>query len=258
MKKTILTVSVIALLSLSACGKKNDSNNTSSTSSGDKTTTSKVTKSSSAKDNTTQNSSEKTTINVVENLKKTFYGQKIPMEIPHSTDKKLSATHTNAHSQSFSISYFETDESLALNDVTLEKLQPFATFNSTLMSSEEEAIKAVEYQQPDGVSVNLNHGLTGYQQGAAGSSYVAWKEGNWSILVQTTNANNEDSLALANNIVELLEEIFLPAPTNVGQIKIHLGQKNELAFNQGNNVYKLTHNNYEGLIKMAASIAEAK
>lgn len=35
-----------------------------------------------------------------------------------------------------------------------------------------------------GQPVDLGYNITGYKQGAAGSSYLSWQEGNWSLVVR--------------------------------------------------------------------------
>ena len=35
----------------------------------------------------------------------------------------------------------------------------------------------------NGQPVDLGYNITGYKQGAAGSCYLSWQEGNWSLVV---------------------------------------------------------------------------
>lgn len=200
---------------------------------------------------TSGETSEKATI---EKLATIFAGEKLPTLVYGSSANYLGATYTTPKSKDYQINYFATDRQLALNDGSLDAAEAFATFKKQEFSTDQEAIDAVGYLPADGLAVNLNHGITGYQQGAAGSTYLAWQEGNWSLVVQTTNSAQEDPIAIANSVIDLLENIYLPAPTNVGQITIHLNSNYQLVFNQNNMVYTLTHSDYLALLKMAASM----
>ncbi len=187
-------------------------------------------------------------------LKTIFVNDRLPTDVYGQNNQLIAAKYSTPRSQNYNIDYFETNQPMALNDAKLEGLSPFATFKKSEYGTYEEAKNAVGYTIPDGIPTMLNHGIQGFQQGAAGSTYIGWQEGKWSILFQTTNANGEDALKLANQIVDLLETIYLPAPTDVGQIRLHSGSTNELAFNNGNTVYSLTHRDSLSLLKMAASI----
>ena len=48
-----------------------------------------------------------------------------------------------------------------------------------------------------GQPVDLGYNITGYKQGAAGSSYLSWQEGNWSLVVRASNINGESPDDLA-------------------------------------------------------------
>jgi hypothetical protein len=195
-----------------------------------------------------------TEVPVTNDLQKIFVGEKLPSIIPYTNAQQISATYTTPHSKSYTISYFATDKRLLLNDTSLANQIPFATFDKEEKATESEAIQAIGNTELDGIPIALNHNIQGYQQGAAGSTYVAWKEGNWSLLVQTTNDSDDDATVVANQIIDLLEKIYLPAPSNAGLIKIHVGASNELSYNQKNIVYKVTHTNYLSLLEMTAGI----
>lgn len=191
---------------------------------------------------------------ITDKLANIFSGEKLPNLIYGPTNRYLTATYTTPKSKDYQINYFFTDQQLALNDASLNSMATAASFQKQEFATSQEAINAVGYLAADGIAVNLNHGITGYQQGAAGSTYLAWQEGNWSLVVQTTNSTAEDPIAVANSVIDLLESIYLPAPTNVGQITIHLHSSNQLVFNQDNIVYTLTHSDYLALLRMAASM----
>ena len=61
-----------------------------------------------------------------------------------------------------------------------------------------------------GQPVDLGYNITGYKQGAAGSSYLSWQEGNWSLVVRASNINGESPDDLAKNVVNILEQETLP------------------------------------------------
>lgn len=257
--KQIIRMLILCYLITVTVGCSNQSEKTSnqtvstqsSKKSSEKSTENTVTSSSETEVVTSGEASEQATVKDLANI---FYGEKLPTLIYSPTDSYLGASYTTPKSKDYQINYFATDQQLALNANSLNSAVAFATFKKQEFSTDQEAINAVGYLPADGMAVNLNHGMTGYQQGAAGSTYLAWVEGNWSIVVQVSNSTSDNAVEIANSIIDLLETVYLPAPSNVGQITIHSNSSNQLIFNQGNTVYTLTHSDYLALLKMTASI----
>ena len=131
---------------------------------------------------------------------------------------------TAASQSDASILYYGLDQQLSLNDKALNEETPLAAFQSKEYQSADEAAAAVNVTADDGgQAVDLGYGITGHMQGAAGSSYLSWQEGNWSLTVRAVNQEEQDPVPVAKEVVAYLEEAMLPAP-EVGQITIDMGK----------------------------------
>lgn len=175
----------------------------------------------------------------------------------------VTAATTGVEDQNdFNIFYYATDTPLVVNDPAVNKLTPVASLSKTTYSSEEEAAEAAnQVLDLQGEEVDLGNDITGYMQGAAGSTYLNWQEGNWSLLVQANNMNEEDPVPLAQSVVEYLEEVYLPEPSNVGQITLRTSgeetyEDNTVVWQEGNVVYQVKHIDPMHAIIMTGSISE--
>lgn len=97
----------------------------------------------------------------------------------------------------------------------------------------------------------------GHQQGAAGSTYLNWQEGNWSLTVRGLNSEGQDPVATAKKMVNYLEEAFLPVPKTLGQITVDLGssgyQRAQVVWQVDEIVYRVTHQDPLGALQVAVS-----
>ncbi|UUX34946.1 hypothetical protein [Fundicoccus culcitae] len=170
------------------------------------------------------------------------------------------ATTGSRNQDDFNILYYAEDKPIEINDLAVNNLTPIAAFQKSTYDTEQHAADAVQQVLDlQGQKVDLGYGITGYMQGAAGSSYLNWQEGNWSLVVQASNIDNEDPVPLAKEIVTYLEEIYLPAPTSVGQITLRVTptgnyKDNTVIWQDGNIVYKVSHYDAMHAVIMAGSI----
>ncbi len=127
-------------------------------------------------------------------------------------------------------------------------------------ASSQEAIDALQPVTVDtnGRQVDLGYNITGYQQGAAGSSILEWQEGNWSIRVRASNIEGQDPVPLAKEIVAYLEKASLPAPEKYGKITVEMNdssqQATQVSWQEPKNVYTVTHKDTLSALKMAVSM----
>lgn len=172
------------------------------------------------------------------------------------------ATTGSADQANFNILYFAEESAIEVDDQQLNQLTPIAAFEKETFETEEEAIEAVnQILDLQGEAVDLGYDLTGYMQGAAGSTYLNWQEGNWSLVVRANNAEEEDPVALAQAVVDYLEDVYLPAPETVGQITLGTSpteeyDSNTIVWQEGNVLYRVSHFDAMQAIKMAGSISE--
>lgn len=155
--------------------------------------------------------------------------------------------------------YYAMKEALVLNHRQLNNEAPFASYQVTDYGTDTEAQSAVNYiVDAGGQAVDLGYGITGHQQGAAGSTYLNWQEGNWSLTVRGQNVSDQDPVATAKEMVTYLETAFLPVPKTVGQITVDLAssgyQKAQVVWQVANMVYRVTHEEALGALEVAVSV----
>ncbi|MDR0921731.1 MAG: hypothetical protein LBM95_05050 [Lactobacillales bacterium] len=267
MKKKLIFPMVLSLLvavSLVGCGgkKADDSSslNTEESTTSQKSSTSKSKESGSStkseeSSTTASSSSAKEELSTDKQLKKMFPRVALPTNIANLYGAKTSAVQD---SDNLTISYYVVDSPVSVNDKSLDGLPVFASYEKKTYGTTEQAITAVNQVDPSGVPVSLSHGFTGYKQGAAGSTYVAWREGNWAISVRGTNQNNEDAVGFSNEVINQLESTFLPPPELVGQMNLFVSSDNSspqnmLIYQVGNVVYTMRNTSVRELLNMAAS-----
>ncbi|MBG9981054.1 hypothetical protein [Facklamia lactis] len=201
---------------------------------------------------------------VLEELKTLFPDEDFPTYLlMNDLPPYLAATTTTPSDQeNFNVLFYAEDEAFSVNDQALNERTPIASYSRTTYGSEDEAIHAVNQMiDLQGEEVDLGYGITGYYQGAAGSTYLNWQEGNWGIVVKSNNIENEDPLPLAQAIVEHLEAVRLPAPSVAGQMTLKntsggASDENTIIWQEGNVVYEVTHFDPLQAVKMTGSISE--
>lgn len=285
MKKIIIYSTLLLVgLSLSACNGKGKTATSSSSTKTTETTSKKSASTNSSKTintpssetkasstvttetKTNQSQSEKTpqknqAETVLQQLTTSFPTDPLPQAILTSkTPGYLSAATTKASDQAnFRILYYAENQAISVNDIALNDLQPIALFEKqTYSSADEAANKVAQVIDTSGNPIDLGYGITGHQQGAAGSSYLSWQEGNWSLVVRASNIEGEVGEPLAKEVVAYLETAMLPAPQNVGQISLAAGisdfyQSNSVVWQQGATVYTIQHFDPLQAVKMAVS-----
>ncbi|MGX7264998.1 hypothetical protein ACWOEF_13460 [Enterococcus crotali] len=286
-KKLIYSFILVAGLSLAACGGKGKTAESSTTAkSTEKTSqTTTSTNSSTTKSSTSQSSTKSSTTSetktsesqsavksenntpakqaetVLSQLSKDFPNNRLPQAILTSkTPEYLTAATTRAADQeNFRILYYAEDHGITVNDTVVNDLQPIASFEKKSYTSNDEAANAVnQIIDNGGRQIDLGYGITGYQQGAAGSSYLSWQEGNWSLVVRASNIGGEVAEPLAKEAVAYLETAMLPAPQSRGQISLTAGtsdsyQNNSVVWQEGTIVYTIQHFDALQALKMTVS-----
>ncbi|WP_207696255.1 hypothetical protein DOK67_0001681 [Enterococcus sp. DIV0212c] len=288
-KKLIYSFILLAGLSLAACGGKGKTVDSSTTTkSTEKTSQTSTSNSSTTKSSMSQSSTNASTSSitsetktsesqsavksdnnspanqaetVLNNLKAAFPNDALPQAILTSkTAKYLTAATTSPADQgNFRVLYYAEDHGIAVNDLAVNDLQPIASFEKKTYDSNESAASAVNQIIDNGGSqIDLGYGITGYQQGAAGSSYLSWQEGNWSMVVRASNIGGEVAEPLAKEVVTYLEKAMLPAPQSVGQISLTASisdsyQNNSVVWQKGTTVYTVQHFDALQALKMTVS-----
>lgn len=172
---------------------------------------------------------------------------KLPATIAISTGKQLS-TKILSDANHYNVAFFETEETLELNDPKLDRQEPFMIIKGKAFEMSEEANEQIGYQpiQEGMPEVDLGSGITGFQDAGAGSSFITWHEGRWSFIMRSRNdeAGNAAGLRLAKAVVDKLEAQALPVPHENGAGTFSSGDDvstdtNRLAWQEENVVYEV-------------------
>lgn len=197
--------------------------------------------------------------NALDQLKEQQPNVPMPLDVPVSSGYlNIAAAQTK---QGYSILYYRTDRPLGLNADELNQEMPIATYLYQYgFASSQETIQVLQPFEIDtnGQQVDLGSRITGYQQGAAGSSFLEWQEGNWRMRIRGNNIEGQDPLPLAKEIVAYLEENSLPAPEQFGKITVDMGDTTnravEVSWQEPKNAYTITHQDPMSALKMAVSM----
>ncbi|MGX7075289.1 hypothetical protein [Globicatella sanguinis] len=199
---------------------------------------------------------------VVEELQSYFENEALPTKVlTAESPVYLSAATTKvSDTENFNILYYAENEPYEVNNQELNNKTPIAAFQRVVYEDEAAAQEAVnQVIDNQGEEIDLGYGITGYLTAGMGSTYLNWQEGNWSLAIQAPNQEGVSSPDLAKQIVEYLEEIALPAPEVVGQIKLRMNdsltyEDNVATWQVGNVVYTVSHADPFTLIEMTGSI----
>lgn len=278
MKKYLLLFS--ALFVLAACNSgNNDSKDstTKSTAAATEKTSSKATtatsensssnNSSTTSNTKTQTSSTKTdsshgnhAMSAMDELQANYPNDKFPDPATISGGKQIGITASEEQG-TLKVNYYVVNEEMPFNDPALNDQTPVAQFQRKAFDSKETAQNEVgQTYDPNGQQVDLGHNITGYRSAGAGSSFIMWKEGNWSLAVRANNLEQEDPVPLAKKTVEYLEGAFLPVPKDAGQISLRVApgdfQSNSVVWQDNQTVYTIMNSDSMSSLKMAVSMAK--
>lgn len=270
MKKSLLYGVVLVSLGLMS-GCTNSATTTTTVQSGQSTTettqlagtTSSTTQSSTKLESTTQQTTSSehiAQINPAQALQAAFPNEQTPTAaVNHTQTMNIAVADEGSR---FSVLYYDMAQPLVLNSKELNAQQPIAHFEKVQYDSAEQAKAAVNQLngQDGAMGLDLGYSITGYQQGAAGSTYLSWSEGKWSLYVQASNSEGQDPVPTAKEVVAFLEKNYLPAPNTAGQIAIHLNatgyQANQITWQDNTIVYTVSNNDAIAALKMAVSMAK--
>ncbi|MGX7145184.1 hypothetical protein ACWODI_06435 [Facklamia languida] len=224
---------------------------------------------SNSQDQRTLNAVEETAVEahvqkVLDELQAYFPNEALPhfIQTPEMPGYLSAATTETTDINNFKILYYSEEDPISVNDPILNQKLPIASFQRIEYDNEEMAIAAIkQIKDFNGEPIDLGHGITGYQSGAMGSSYLDWMEGNWSLNIRAANQEGKDPTHLGKEVVSYLEKFLLPAPETAGQINLKLKdnqsfEENVAAWQIGKVVYITTHKDPFTLIQMTTSITQ--
>lgn len=157
---------------------------------------------------------------------------KLPTKFPITDTEYVGAKMNKNESDEYSISFYQTQEPVPINDESLATNDNrIATFKAETFddpAKQKELFPEVSLDSiPDDMKVELGHQIIGMKEGAAGSSYLLWKEGRWVLQIKSISADELDTINIARKMVDYLEENALPVPKNNGRIEVSYPQNAE-------------------------------
>ena len=187
----------------------------------------------------------------------------LPQTVPVATGNYVAVNIDDNTLDSYNVSFYSSETKKDINDPSLtsnENVQPLAKFSANVTSEASNTFPTFnEKDIPEDMSVDLGYGMKGMIEGAAGSTYLQWKEGRWVMQVKTVSADNRDIEAVGKEMVEYLESHSLPAPNDNGFVEVSYpaGEDNaetRIIWEDGDTIYELsTTGKPVDALKMAVS-----
>lgn len=193
-------------------------------------------------------------------LKRALPGEKFPQSGISTNPAALNSRYTG-NGQNYTVYYYTTGNAVNFNDGSLANRQATATLQKATYSSPTAAQSAINYQAPEtGLpTVDLGTDISATKQGAAGSTYLNWTEGRWSLVTRASNVNREDGEPLAKQVVALLHTRMLPVPDVHGAINLYVSsdaasRMNTVSWSKGNAAYTVAAADPMVAVQMATSL----
>ena len=201
-----------------------------------------------------------------ENQLNTGVPVKLPMDLAVTPGHYLTAK-TSAKQLQYSIMFFETLQPISINHKELENKEAnIATLNAKRYETPEQAANQINHQihKNNGAqSVDLEFGIKGYRDAGAGSQFIGWNEGRWSLDMRATTAQGKEIEKEAKEVVQFLEKHTLPIPHEWGAIKLDVSNSKEthqqqITWQEKGIVYEIiTNKNAIAALEIAVSIQES-
>ncbi|WYP27492.1 hypothetical protein NSQ54_05125 [Alkalihalobacillus sp. FSL W8-0930] len=191
-----------------------------------------------------------------------------PASLDLSEEHHLTAT-TNSTNTSYEVELFSLDEPTSINNEALSDEDPFFLFSSSTFENQEAAIDHIQSEldgyltfESETEKVDLGYDITGQVQAGTGHSGVAWNEGIWELRSIASGDQIKEAEPLAKEVVDLLEEITLPAPDELGTVFINQDQEEgtltELYWQKDSQVFKAQSTSLapEDVLKIVSTMEE--
>jgi hypothetical protein len=198
--------------------KGNDSSSSNQSSSSSQTSSNSNTASSSDRTLTMEE-----VIKATENQLKTNVPIRLPKALPLDTGYHLTAV-TKSDSRHYTVTFYESKKPIPINNSKLTNGNyaiKIGTVKGTLYNTATQAGNYINYQdykkyESGNPSVDLGYGIKGYIDAGAGSEYLGWNEGRWSLTVRARTVHGNNVKTVGKQIVAYLEKEMLPPPHQRG------------------------------------------
>lgn len=193
---------------------------------------------------------QKEIMDAVKGQMKTNLEIQLPTEIPLKDSYRLTAT-TSANATNAEIIFYQHTEPIPINNKLL-----FSDDNPAIVvgrvtineyNTREEADRAISYEvfsEQGGENINLGYGMTGYQDGAAGSLHTSWNVGRWALSIKSSTEHSDKNVSLAKEVVRFLTEEALPIPQANGYAHLDAdNNENRIMWQKDKTVYTIDKTN---------------
>lgn len=170
----------------------------------------------------------------------------------------LNIRYTSSSSQN--IVYYSVGNSpLALNDSRIAGEKPYAVLTENKNVADISSL--INYQEPKtGLpAVKIAGNVTGTEEGAAGSTYLQFNQGQWSFVVRASNVQGQKPLPTAQKLLALYQQYGLPDTAAKSSVQVDVGESlgslnTVITWAKGSSVYQLKAHSTETAFKMLKSL----
>ncbi|WP_017688843.1 hypothetical protein [Paenibacillus sp. PAMC 26794] len=175
----------------------------------------------------------------------------LPTSFTLNKGTSLGAAILSNTADAFKVNFYATTQSVAVNDQSLtasdSKIPVLASYEVKTYkdSNQSEIFPETDLKDiPADMAVDLGHGIKGMSEGAAGSQYLTWQEGRWTLEIRSVSEDEMNNPGIAKKMVEYLESHTLPVPKDKGYIKVEYpsGGKSvhvTISWQDGNQIHQL-------------------
>ena len=219
--------------------------------------------SSQASSKSTASSSQRADANRIGTLTSQLRGKLPGMLLPSADglgqgSSNLNIRYTSSSSQN--VVYYSVGNSpLALNDSRIASEKPYAVLTENKKVADPSSL--INYQEPKtGLpAVKISGNVTGTEEGAAGSTYLQFNQGQWSFVVRASNVQGQKPLPTAQKLLALYQQYSLPATTAKASVQVDVGESlgslnTVITWAKGSSVYQLKAHSTETAFKMLKSL----
>lgn len=170
----------------------------------------------------------------------------------------LNIRYTSSSSQN--VVYYSVGNSpLALNDSRIASEKPYAVLTENKNVADPSSL--INYQEPKtGLpAVKIAGNVTGTEEGAAGSTYLQFNQGQWSFVVRASNVQGQKPLPTAQKLLALYQQYGLPDTAAKSSVQVDVGESlgslnTVITWAKGSSVYQLKAHSTKTAFKMLKSL----
>ncbi|ETT52798.1 hypothetical protein [Paenibacillus sp. FSL H7-689] len=175
----------------------------------------------------------------------------LPTSFTLDKGTSLGAAILSNTADAFKVNFYATTQSVAINDQSLtasdSKIPVLASYEVKTYKDPDqpEIFPETDLKDiPADMVVDLGHGIKGMSEGAAGSQYLTWQEGRWTLEIRSVSEDEMNNPGIAKKMVEYLESHTLPVPKDKGYIKVEYPSGGQsvhvtISWQDGNQIHQL-------------------